>query len=64
MRKTLYFVVLAICIISLYLLRDYACIRCIERDDQICLTTSSKAISEFIYKYTSCPECKKEMNIE
>lgn len=58
MRKTLYFIILAICIISLYMLKDYACIRCIERDEGICLTSSVSEIRDFIYKYTSCSKCK------
>ena len=62
MRKTLYVVTIVICLISIYMLRDYACIRCIEREDGICLTTSSKTINDFIYKYTDCAKCKQENN--
>lgn len=62
MRKTLYFAIIGVCVITIYMLRDYACIRCIEKDEGICLTTSSKTISDFIYKYTDCDKCKQENN--
>ena len=62
MRKSLYFFIIIICIVALFMLKDQVCIRCIEREDDICLTTSSKTISDFIYKHTDCTKCKLENN--
>lgn len=61
MRKMLYFVTISICIISIYMLREYACIRCIERDEGIHFT-SIVEINEFMYKLTDCSKCKQENN--
>ena len=62
MRKTLYFAIIGICIITLFIIKDYICIRCIEKNDGICLTTSSETISNFIYKHTDCTKCKLKNN--
>ena len=62
MRKLLYFIIIIICIVSIYMIKDRVCIRCIEREDDVCLTTSSKTISDFIYNYTDCDKCKQENN--
>ena len=58
MRKILYFTILATCIVSIYILKDYACIRCIEKDEGFHFTSITE-INEFMYKLTDCPECRE-----
>lgn len=65
MRKGLYltmfiinFTILLISILTIFMLKDYVCIRCIEIKDNVQITTSSEEINKVIYKYMSCPNCK------
>ena len=58
MRKTLYYAIIGICMIVFFSLKDEICIGCIEKEDNICLTSSVVEVREFIYRYIGCPNCK------
>lgn len=58
MRKGLYWTIIVICIVTFFMLKNYVCIRCIEIEENIRLTTSSETINEIIFKHMYCPNCK------
>ena len=58
MRKLLYFSILAVTFLMLFIMKDRVCIRCIEIEDNIRLTTSIEELNELFYRYASCPNCK------